>query len=113
MTRTRICTAVAAALTVLAAAPSAAQDRAVAVPDMAVLLQNERVRVQYHDVAPGETTPMHSHPAYVAYVFQDYTAEALLPDGRTIRCRATPARCSTTARPPTASTTPARPRSTT
>ena len=84
MTRTRICTAVAAALAVLAAAPSAAQDRAVAVPDMAVLLQNERVRVQYHDVAPGETTPMHSHPAYVAYVFQDYTAEALLPDGRTI-----------------------------
>jgi quercetin dioxygenase-like cupin family protein len=57
------------------------QDRAVAIPEMKVLLQNERVRVQYHDVAVGETTPMHSHPAYVAYVFNAYTAKAVLPDG--------------------------------
>ncbi len=64
--------------------PSHAQDRAVAVPEMQVLLQNDRVRVQYHDVAVGETTPMHSHPAYVAYVFGDYTAKAMLPDGREI-----------------------------
>lgn len=48
---------------------------------MKVLLQNERVRVQYHDVAVGETTPMHSHPAYVAYVFADYTGKAILADG--------------------------------
>ena len=27
-------------------------------------------RVRYHDVAVGETTPMHSHPAYVAYVVE-------------------------------------------
>jgi quercetin dioxygenase-like cupin family protein len=57
------------------------QDRALAVPDMKVLLRNERVRVQFHDVAVGETTPMHSHPAYVAYVFEDYTGKAILPDG--------------------------------
>lgn len=38
---------------------------------MQVLLQNEHVRVQFHDVAPGETTAMHSHPAYVAYVFNE------------------------------------------
>jgi quercetin dioxygenase-like cupin family protein len=61
-----------------------AQDRALAVPEMKVLFQNERVRVQYHDVAVGETTPLHSHPAYVAYVFQDYTAKAILPGGREI-----------------------------
>jgi len=61
-----------------------AQDRAQAVPDMPVLLENERVRVQFHDVAVGETTPMHSHPAYVAYVFNEYTAKALLPDGREV-----------------------------
>ena len=51
---------------------------------MKVLLQNDRVRVQYHDVAVGETTPMHSHPAYVAYVFDDYAGKAILPDGREI-----------------------------
>ena len=69
---------------VLAAGASVAQDRAVAVPEMKVLFQNDRVRVQYHDVAVGETTPMHSHPAYVAYVFGDFTAKAILPDGREI-----------------------------
>jgi quercetin dioxygenase-like cupin family protein len=61
-----------------------AQDRAVAVPEMKVLFQNDRVRVQYHDVAVGETTPMHAHPAYVAYVFGDFTATAILPDGREV-----------------------------
>jgi quercetin dioxygenase-like cupin family protein len=64
--------------------PSHSQDRALAVPDMKVLLQNERVRVQYHDVAVGETTPMHSHPAYVAYVFNAYTGKAILADGREV-----------------------------
>ena len=69
----------------LAAAPAAiAQDRAVAVPEMKVLFQNDRVRVQYHDVAVRETTALHSHPAYVAYVFQDYSGKAILPDGREI-----------------------------
>jgi hypothetical protein len=38
------------------------QDRATAVPDMKVLLENEHVRVQFHDVKVGETTPSHSHP---------------------------------------------------
>jgi quercetin dioxygenase-like cupin family protein len=65
-------------------APSAAQDRATAIPDMQVLLQNDRVRVQFHDVVVGETTPMHSHPAYVAYVFDDYTGKAILADGREV-----------------------------
>jgi hypothetical protein len=60
---------------------SRSQDRAAVVPDMKVLLQNEHVRVQYHDVAVGETTPMHSHPAYVAYVFAPYTGKAVRPDG--------------------------------
>lgn len=62
------------ALLLVAGAPSSrSQDRATVVPDMKVLLQNERIRVQYHDVAVGETTPMHSHPAYVPYVFNAYT----------------------------------------
>lgn len=57
------------------------QDRAAVVPEMKVLLENERVRVQFHDVQVGEKTPMHSHPSYVAYVFSSYTARFVLADG--------------------------------
>lgn len=57
------------------------QDRATAVPDMKVLLENERVRVQFHDVKVGEKTPMHSHPSYVAYVFGPYKARFVFGDG--------------------------------
>jgi beta-alanine degradation protein BauB len=69
------------AVLLLSDAPSGSQDRAAAVPDMKVLLQNARVRVQFHDVGVGETTPMHSHPAYVAYVFNAYTGKAILATG--------------------------------
>ena len=48
---------------------------------MKVLLENERVRVQFHDVKVGEKTPLHSHPAYVAYVFSPYQARFVLADG--------------------------------
>ena len=57
------------------------QDRAVVVPGMEVLLENARVRVQYHDVGVRETIPMHSHPAYVAYVIKPYKARLRLADG--------------------------------
>lgn len=58
-----------------------AQDRAAAVPDMKVLLENGCVRMQFHDVAVGEKTPMHSHPKYAVYVFNDYVARITLADG--------------------------------
>ena len=58
-----------------------AQDRAAAVPDMQVLLENECVRMQFHDVAVGEKTPMHSHPKYAVYVFNPYKARITLADG--------------------------------
>lgn len=60
------------------------QDRATVIPDMKVLFENEHVRVQYHDVKVGETTALHSHPAYVAYVFNAYTGKAILTDGREV-----------------------------
>ena len=72
------------ALLLLISIPSHSQDRATVVPDMKVLLQNEHVRVQYHDVKVGETTAMHSHPAYVAYVFNEYTGKAILADGNEV-----------------------------
>lgn len=68
-------------LTPLSAVFGRTQDRASVVPEMKVLLENEQVRVQFHDVAVGEKTPMHSHPAYVAYVFSPYSARFILADG--------------------------------
>jgi quercetin dioxygenase-like cupin family protein len=70
------------ALAVLAGpAPVLAQDRAAAVPDMKVLLENECIRMQFHDVAVGQKTPMHSHPKYAVYVFSSYKAKITLADG--------------------------------
>jgi hypothetical protein len=60
------------------------QDRVVAIPEMKVLFENEHVRVQFHDVKVGETTALHSHPAYVAYVFNAYTGKAILANGTEI-----------------------------
>lgn len=68
-------------IVVLSAGALHAQDRAATVPGMKVLLENARVRVQYHDVAVGETVPMHSHPAYVAYVIAPYKARLRTKDG--------------------------------
>jgi len=62
-------------------AASSAQDRTTVVPGMEVLLNNDCVRVQYHDVAVGGTIPMHSHPAYVVYVLKPFKARITLPDG--------------------------------
>ena len=55
---------------------SIAQDRGAVVPDMKVLLENGCVRVQYHDVAVGQTIPMHSHPNYVVYVLESFKPES-------------------------------------
>jgi hypothetical protein len=62
---------------------STAQDRASVVPDMKVLLSNDCVRVQYHDVGVGKTAPMHSHPAYVVYTLAPFKALITLPNGTT------------------------------
>ena len=74
-----IVTTICIALT--AAVYSLAQDRATVVPGMKVLLENDCVRVQYHDVAVGQTVPMHSHPNYVVYVLKSFRARITLSDG--------------------------------
>jgi hypothetical protein len=61
--------------------PLSAQDRATAVPEMEVLLDNECVRMQFHDVGVGEKTAMHSHPKYAVYVFNPYKARITLANG--------------------------------
>lgn len=64
---------------VIASAP--VPDRVAAVPNTKVLLENDCVRVQYHDVAVGGTVPMHSHPHYVVYTLKPFKARITLPDG--------------------------------
>jgi quercetin dioxygenase-like cupin family protein len=48
-----------------------------------VLLNNAHVRVLDIHVQAGEKTPMHSHPNYVVYSFNDATVKFTLPDGKT------------------------------
>jgi hypothetical protein len=60
------------------------QDSASVTQDLKVLFENEHVRVQFHHVEVGETTVMHSHPAYVAYVFNTYTGKSILNGGMEI-----------------------------
>lgn len=71
----------AAAVGAAVATWAAAQDRAAVVPGMKVLLDNDCVRVQYHDVAVKQKVPMHSHPNYVVYTLNPFKAQITLPDG--------------------------------
>jgi quercetin dioxygenase-like cupin family protein len=48
-----------------------------------VLLENDQVRVLEYRLKPGETEPMHSHPAGVVYVLSGATLKFSYPDGRT------------------------------
>ena|SRR5437773_9425202 len=73
--------AVAISLGAAAATWAAEQDRATIVPGMKVLLDNDCVRVQYHDVAVGQKVPMHSHPNYIVYTLKPFKARITLPDG--------------------------------
>ena len=54
MTRTRNAVLLGVATTFIFSVASGSQDRAKVVPEMKVLLENDRVRVQFHDVAVGE-----------------------------------------------------------
>ena len=65
----------------LLAVGAIAQDRAKVIPGMKVLLENKCVRVQYHDVAVGQTAPMHSHPNYIVYTLRPFKARIRLADG--------------------------------
>ena len=66
---------------VILAVGAVAQDRAKVIPGMKVLLENKCVRVQYHDVAVGQTAPMHSHPNYIVYTLRPFKARIRLADG--------------------------------
>jgi beta-alanine degradation protein BauB len=46
-----------------------------------ILLENDRVRVVEHRVAPGERMPMHTHGAYVVYPLNSAKVRISFPDG--------------------------------
>jgi steroid delta-isomerase-like uncharacterized protein len=48
------------------------------------LFENDRVRVLEATLKPGQKSPMHSHPAYAAYLLTDGHVRFTFPDGRTI-----------------------------
>ena len=78
------------------------QDSATAVPDMKALLENERVRVQFHDVKVGEKMLLHTHPAaHVANVFSPDKARFALADGSVKAAERKSAACPTGAPSPT------------
>ncbi len=77
----RCVTGLSLGLALASASAGVGQDRAAVVSEMKVLLDNDCVRMQFHDVAVGETTPMHSHPRYAVYVFDAYEARITLADG--------------------------------
>ena len=81
LAKLRSMTAAVLGLALTPVAPAIGQDRAVVMSEMKVLLDNECVRMQFHDVAVGEKTPMHSHPRYAVYVFNSYKARITLADG--------------------------------
>lgn len=74
-------TGVALALVLAPIAAASGQDRAAVMDEMKVLLDNDCVRMQFHDVAVGGKTLMHSHPGYAVYVFDGYKARITLADG--------------------------------
>jgi beta-alanine degradation protein BauB len=60
----------------------AGQDPVKLAPDIyKVLLENERVRVLDIRMKPGDHSPMHSHPNYLAYVLTDGKVRFTAPDG--------------------------------
>lgn len=49
-----------------------------------MLLDNDRVRVIEYRAAPGDKTPMHSHPDYVPYALGDAKTRFTYPKGKPV-----------------------------
>ncbi|HET7108977.1 MAG TPA: hypothetical protein VFI38_19340 [Candidatus Acidoferrum sp.] len=49
-----------------------------------VIFENDQVRVLAVHFKPGQTAPMHSHPANVSYFLTDGKLKVTLPDGKVI-----------------------------
>jgi beta-alanine degradation protein BauB len=61
-----------------------AQDMAKVAPEIVkVLLDNDHVRVLEVHAKPGDKLPMHSHPGYVLYSFENGTTKTMSADGKT------------------------------
>jgi len=73
-----------AAMSLFSLTLAKAQDPVTADPKhYKVVLDTPEVRVLDIHIAPGEKTPMHSHPRFVLYAFTDSTIKFSMPDGKT------------------------------
>lgn len=51
-------------------------------PNVKVLLENDDVRVSKANRPPGTIVPMHTHPAYVGYIFAPWKGKMTNPEGK-------------------------------
>ena len=51
-------------------------------PNVTVLLENDDVRVAKANRPPGTVVPMHTHPAYVGYIFAPWKGRFTNPEGK-------------------------------
>lgn len=66
-----------------------AQDPAAVGPNIvAVLLENDRVRVFEATLRPGEKLQMHSHPRSIVYFLSDFKLKSTYADGKTVEAEA-------------------------
>ena len=74
--------AIAAAVVVLASCFASAQDAMkYGVKHLALLAEDDKVRVLHFTPRQGDKTPIHSHPATVLYVIKGGKIRTALPDG--------------------------------
>jgi beta-alanine degradation protein BauB len=65
--------------------PITIQDAVTVAPHVyTVLFENERMRLLEVRMKPGETSAMHSHPAYAIYPLSDAKATFTSPDGDSV-----------------------------
>lgn len=83
--RTALCQSISLIALVLcfSATTTVAQDLAKVAPNnVKVLFENDKTRVVDVQFKAGEKLPMHSHPAYILYSFNDAKVKTTLGDGK-------------------------------
>jgi len=71
-----------------------AQDPVKLAPDKyKVIFNNDKVRVLDVRLKPGEKSPMHSHPNYIVYPFNNSTVKFTSKDGKTAEVKSKAGQC--------------------
>src|SRR5437899_6207120 len=71
-----------------------AQDPVKLAPDKyKVIFNNDKVRVLDVRLKPGDKSPMHSHPNYIVYPFNNSTVKFTSKDGKTAEVKSKAGQC--------------------